>query len=418
MAVPQLVDHLFRRQSGQLVAMLTRTFGAQHLELAEEVVQEALIKALQLWPHGGVPDNPAAWLLQVARRQALDVVRRQARFADREAAVAADIERALPAVPDHAALDRVVDDDELRMIVLCCDPSLSREASVALALKTVGGFSVAEIARAFLAEDATIAQRLVRAKRTLRDRGVRFEWPPPHELRARIDSVLEVIYLMFNEGYATHAGDALVRDDVCREAIRLGELVAAHPLTTTPAAHALVALMAFQAARSRARTDDAGELVLLEQQDPSAWDRGLLSRGFESLSAAASGDAYTIYHAQAAIAAEHAQPAFGMPTDWAAILRAYDRLVALAPSPVVLLNRAVAVGRVHGPQAALDSLRPLEQDRTLAGYYLLPAVQGHFWLQLGERIRASACFTDALARPCSAPERRFLARRLAEAGVD
>jgi RNA polymerase sigma-70 factor (ECF subfamily) len=414
-AVPQLVEHLFRRQAGQLVALLTRSFGAQHLELAEEVVQDALIKALQLWPHAGVPENPAGWLLQVARRQALDVVRRQGWFADREAAIAAEIERALPASPVDATSRFEVEDDELRMIVLCCDPSLTRDASVALALKTVGGFCVAEIARAFFVDAPTIAQRLVRAKRTLRDRDVRFEWPAPGELRARVDSVLEVIYLMFTQGYATGDGDALVREDVCHEALRLGELVAGHAVTTSPRAHALVALMAFQAARMPARTDGAGDLVLLDDQDPAAWDRALLARGFAALGRASIGDDYSSYHAQAAIAAQHAQPAFGLPTDWDAILREYDHLLATAPSPIVILNRAVAVGKLEGPAAALASLRALDRDPTLSRYALLPAVQGHFWRQLGDRERAAAHFREALTRPCSAPERRFLARRLAEA---
>ncbi len=265
------MDHLFRNRAGQMVAWLTRVFGPAHLQLAEEVVQDALVKALQQWPYSGIPDNPGAWLMRVARNGALDALRRDISFRGRAGEIAAEIGRTGDALAaDPIALDGLLRDDELRMIFLCCHPSLPRDARVALSLKTVGGFSVTEIARALLASDTAIAQRLVRAKRQLRDAGAVFELPGGAELEPRLESVLEVIYLLFNEGYSAHAGDDLVRRDLCGEALRLARLVAGSATTSAPAAHALTALIAFQAARMPARVDGAGDMVLLDHQDQRA----------------------------------------------------------------------------------------------------------------------------------------------------
>lgn len=260
-----LVDHLFRERAGQMVSWLTSVFGAAHLELVEEVVQDALVKALQQWPYSGIPSNPGGWLFQVARNGALDALRRNASFRSRATQIAAELERSADLLSATADVGELVADDELRMILLCCHPALPIEARVALSLKTVGGFSVQEIARAHLASEATIAQRLVRAKRRLRELEVRFELPDAEDLRERLDAALEVIYLMFNEGYAAHDGEDLVRLDVCREALRLARLVALNPQTSTPAAHALASLIAFQSARLPARIDQHGEIVLLEE---------------------------------------------------------------------------------------------------------------------------------------------------------
>jgi RNA polymerase sigma-70 factor (ECF subfamily) len=263
--VGELVDHLFRQRARQMVAHLTRAFGPEHLELAEEVVQDALVKALQQWPFHGVPENPGGWLLRVARNGALDRLRRHAVLREKEAEICRTLDPGHES--DEPAFEQKLRDDELRMIFLCCHPVLGREARVVLSLKVASGFSVREIARAFLAEEATIAQRLVRAKRQLRDSRVSLEVPRGAELGTRLESVLEVIYLLFNEGYAAHAGENLVRFDLCEEARRLGRLVAAFPATRAPRVDALVALMAFQAARLPARVDAAGEMVLLEDQD-------------------------------------------------------------------------------------------------------------------------------------------------------
>jgi RNA polymerase sigma-70 factor (ECF subfamily) len=407
----QLVDHLFRSRSGQMVAWLTHVFGPEHLELAEEVVQDALLKALQQWPYRGVPDNPGAWLMRVARNGALDVLRRHSAFRERSPHIITELTRRFDSTePAQWA----VEDDELRMVFMCCHPSLPPDARVALSLKTVGGFSVTEIASACLVSDATVSQRLVRAKRTLREGHVGLDLPHGWDLRERLDSVLEVIYLMFNEGYNAHAGDDLIRLDLCGEALRLGRLVADSPTVTAPAAHALVALMAFQAARLPARIDGGGELVLLEEQDRTLWDQRLIALGFEHLDRSAEGPELTVYHVQAAIAAVHAGAASPDETRWPEILTLYDDLLALNPSPVVALNRAVALSRVAGIREALCVIAELEGDPALANYYLLPSVKGQLLCDLGDRPAAAACYRAALALPCTEPERRFLMRRLGE----
>lgn len=396
-----------------MVAWLTRIFGPAHLDLAEEVVQDALVKALQQWPYTGIPDNPSGWLVTVARNGALDAIRRHAAFAGRAHEIAHELERAGRTV---AADDPAVQDDELRMIFMCCHPSLPQDARVALSLKTVGGFSVAEIAAAFLTTESAIAQRLVRAKRALRDHEVGLELPGRRELAQRLDSVLEVIYLLFNEGYNAHAGDAAVREDLCGEALRLGGIVAASPHLAdarAPVAHALNALMAFQAARLPARVDANGELVLLEDQDRHVWDQALIARGFTHLERSAEGGEMSPYHVQAAIAAVHAGSARAEDTRWPAILDLYDDLVALSGSPVVRLNRVVAVAKVHGPARALHELAGIEDEAALAHYSLLPAVKARLLAELGDRDGAAAAYRRALAQPCTEPERRLLLRRLA-----
>ena len=407
----ELVDHLFRHQAGQMVAWLTRIFGPAHLELVEEVVQDALVKALQQWPFSGVPDNPAGWLFAVARNGALDVLRRSTAFSDRAPAIAAELQaRASPEtqMPDG------VNDDELRMVFMCCHPELPRDGQVALSLKTVCGFSTAEIARAFLTSEATVAQRIVRAKRTVRDKRIPFDLPRASLLVERLESVLEVIYLMFNEGYAAHAGEALVRRDLCREAIRLGRLVATSPLTGGPSAHALTALMALHAARIPARLSPSGEMVLLEDQDRSLWDGQLIAMGFAHFERSISGLDRTVYHLQAAIAAIHAAACSYEDTDWKRMLDTYDELLTLNPSPVVALNRAVVQARVEGAAAALRAVARLEAEPALADYYLVPSVRGALLKEAGDHAGAALAFEEALRRRCSEPEKRFLLRRLSD----
>jgi RNA polymerase sigma-70 factor (ECF subfamily) len=411
-----MVDHLFRKHAGQMVAYLARLLGPEHLELAEEVVQEALLKALKHWPDTGVPENPGGWLFRVARNAALDAVRRRSVAEEKEAALAAEIMRDSQRshFPDPH-LEEQLRDDELRMVLMCCHPALSQDARVALSLKTVGGFSVGEIARAFLTDEPAIAQRLVRAKRQVRELRLRLELPPRASLLPRLDSLLETLYLMFNEGYAAGSGDELVRHDLCGEALRLGRLVAASSVST-PAVHALVALMAFQAGRLPARVDISGELVLLEDQDRGSWDRRLIALGFHHFGLCSEGEQVSEYHAQAAIAAAHAGAPSGEETDWRAILSLYDQLLQMKPSPVVALNRAVALAKVEGAAAGLDAVEALTNDHALRSYYLLPAVQAGLLLELSRRGEAAACFREALMRPCSEPERRFLQRRLRECG--
>jgi RNA polymerase sigma-70 factor (ECF subfamily) len=403
-----LLEHLFRREAGRMVAFFARLFGPAHLDLAEETVQEAMLRALQTWPYQGVPENAAAWLFRVARNSAIDAIRRRKMQAGE--AMLAEIARGDSIREVDPLIEEQLRDDELRMIFMCAHPEISEEASVALSLKTVGGFSVREIARAFLADEATIAQRLVRAKRQIRERGLSIEMPHGEELKQRLDSVLETIYLIFNEGYAAHEGEDLIRRDLCEEALRLGQLVATSSIST-PKANALVAMMALQAARLAARVDEAGELVLLEKQDRNRWDRELIGLGFHHFNLSMAGDEVTEYHAQAAIAATHARAGDAESIEWPWILQFYDQLLEINPSPVVALNRAVAVAKVRGPEEALAEVDHLEK-RKLQDYYLLLSVRGHLLLELGRTSEAAANFEAALKLPCSEPERRFLRRKL------
>jgi RNA polymerase sigma-70 factor (ECF subfamily) len=410
----QLVEHLFRHQAGRAVARLTRLLGPAHLGLAEDAVQEALIRALQSWPHDGVPGHAAGWLFRVAHNYAIDAVRRQKVFGDKAAAIVDAITRSADIAPADIDVEAQLRDDELRMIFMCCHPSIPADVRVALSLKTIGGFSAREIARAFFVDEATVAQRLVRAKRQMRDRQLTLDFPGPLELAGRLDAVLDVLYLMFNEGYAAHEGDALIKQDLCLEALRLGRLVASASIAT-PRTHALVALMAIQAARLPARVNDAGDLVLLGAQDRAQWDGQLLVVGFDHFNRSMSGHEETAFHVQAAIAATHARAARASDVEWPTILELYDHLLAIDASPIVALNRAVALGKVRGPAEALAAIAPLLRHRQLREYHLLLATRGEFLLELGRRADAATAFRDALACACSDPERRFLERRLREA---
>lgn len=395
-----------------MVATLTRIFGAEHLSLAEEVVQEALVSALQQWSFRGVPDNPSGWLFQVARNRALDHLRREASLRQKEREVVA----AFQELHRHAdgEVPGEISDDQLRMMLLCCHPTIPEESRIALTLKSVCGFSVDEIARAFLVRKEAIAQRIVRAKRLIREQALVMELPPRAEFSRRRDSLLKVLYLMFNEGYVAHEGEELVRADVCQEAIRLTRQLVEHPSMADPATHALLALMLLQAARIAARTDMAGELAVLATQDRSRWDRSLISEGMRHLDASARGDRLTRYHVEAAIASCHAvAPAFE-DTDWRQIVEHYDDLMVLEPSPVVSLNRAIAVAMLEGPAAALDEVEQLAAHASMEGYLPLAATLGELWLRRGDRGRAAEHFTRALELPASLPEKRFLLRKLSE----
>jgi RNA polymerase sigma-70 factor (ECF subfamily) len=432
-----VIDVNFQRVSAQIVSTLTRILGARHLALAEEAAQDALVKALQLWPHDGVPANPSAWLIQVAKNRALDLLRRDQRLTAIDAigespegappTTAGDAMRAAAAASDPSAEARLrgeatgPGDDELAMMFLACHPILSREARIALTLKVVCGFGVREIARAFVASEDAIAQRLVRAKRQLRDADVAFELAGA-EYRARLESVLDVLYLLFSEGYATHAGDDLTRAELCREAIRLGELLlSARPDIcgdAAPTVHALLALMYLQSARLRSRVDGDRVLLRLPEQDRSLWDAASIACGLSHLDAAAAGETLSIYHLEAGIAACHAVAARYEDTDWREIVSLYDSLIALKPTPIVALNRAIAVSRLNGPHAGLAAIDTIAADPLLARYYLLHATVAELALECGDRDRAADAFSSALACDCSEPERRFLEARLRDVRRD
>ena len=393
-----LVDHLFRHRAGQMVATLTRIFGPENLPLAEEVVQEALLSALTQWSFHGVPDNPAGWLFRVARNKALDQLRRQKTLQKKEPEIVAALSRV--EIEDNER------DDTLSMMLMCCHPAIPEESRIALTLKTVGGFSVDEIAHAFLAQKTTIAQRLVRAKKVLRECGIGLEPNPSH-----LPSVLKVIYLMFNEGYNAHEGDALVRTDLCDEAIRLATLLLEWK-TGNPACHALLSLMLLQAARLPARIDACGDIATLAEQDRSLWNQQLIARGMRHLAASASGDEMTTYHIEAAIAACHAAAPSFEETDWQRIVSLYDDLLDLNPSPVAALNRAVAVAMAEGPGSGIRAVESIAGRDTLRDYPLLYSTLGELWLRSGDRARAAAEFSRALELPSTMPEKRFLLRKL------
>ncbi|MGA2601751.1 MAG: sigma-70 family RNA polymerase sigma factor [Bryobacteraceae bacterium] len=414
-AVDGLLEHLFRRQAGRMVSHLTRLLGPSRIDLAEEAVQDAMLRALQAWSIDGAPQNPPAWLFRVAHNAAIDAVRRRQIHGEKSDAIVAELSRSAAAPNIDADLEEQLRDDELRMIFMCCHPDMSPEASVALSLKTVGGFSVREIARAFLADETAIAQRLVRARRLIRGRKLTLDMPHGPELSSRLHAVLDVVYLMFNEGYAAHEGESLIRQDLCLEALRLARLISTSSIAT-PRVHALVALIAFQTARLDARVDDTGELVLLEDQDRSRWDHRLIAIAFHYFDASMQGEEVSEYHVQAAIAATHARAANPQSVDWPLILSMYDQLLSINHSPVVALNRAVAVSKVHGPRAALETMEPLAAEHKLRDYYLYLAVRGHLLLELQRRDDAASCFRAALGLPCSSPERRFLMRKLIDCG--
>jgi RNA polymerase sigma-70 factor (ECF subfamily) len=399
----EIVEDLFRREFARVVSTLTRIFGARNLALAEDVAQEALVRALELWPIRGTPANPGAWLIQTAKNRALDSLRRDASLASK----ADDIARAF----SPAAMTPEVLDDQLAMMFLCCHPEIPDEARVALTLKTVCGFGTGEIARAFLIQESTAAQRIVRAKRLIRERDLAFE-PLDRELPAeRRDSVLESLYLMFNEGYAS-GGDQLLRVDLCGEAIRLARLIADHPTVRAPECDALLALFLLQSAREPARLDERGEILLLPDQDRSQWDAVRIAEGMMRLERAAAGERVTRYHLEAEIAAHHAGAAEFNETRWDEIARAYEDLYALNPTPVVALNRAVAVARARGPAEGLRELEKIEHHPALARYHLLPAAMGVLWREAGDEAKAAVYFEKALGMECSPPQRRFLEKQL------
>ena len=378
------------------------------LDAAEDVVQEAFALALEHWPRDGVPTRPGAWLLTAARRRALDRLRRARRAGAHAEALARELE--VGAEPFDVSDPATIPDDRLRLIFTCCHPALSADGRVALTLRMIGGLTTPEIARAFLVSEATIAQRLVRAKRTIREREIPYEVPEPDALGERLPAVLAVIYLIFNEGYAAHTGDALVRDDLCSEAIRLGGMLAGL-MPGEPEVLGLLALMELQASRFAARITASGDLVLLADQDRSRWDRGRIERGLACLDVLR--EPAGRYQLQAMIAACHARAASWEATDWTRIVSLYDRVLEATPSPVVALNRAAAIGMARGPEAGLVALDALDAD-SLKGYHFLPSARGDFLRRLWRWTEAAACYREALGAVENASERRFLAGRLEE----
>ena len=392
-------------------------------DLAEEVVQEAFVSALETWPARGVPRNPGAWITTTARNRAIDRLRRRRRLAEKTEALkrdaAADAERpseqelALAAIDAGGGAAMTLVDDRLRLIFTCCHPALALDARVALTLRTLGGLTTPEIARAFLVPEPTLAQRLVRAKRKIRDAGIPYRVPPPELLPERLDGVLRVLYLVFNEGHTASSGDALVRRELCAEAIRLARLLASL-MPDDPEVSGLLALMLLHDARRDARTRDGGELVLLEDQDRSRWDRAQIAEGVALLERALRAGRPGPYQLQAAIAAVHDEGATAEATDWPQIVGLYRALLELQPSPVVELNLAVAVAMSEGPEIGLAMVDGLVADGRLDGYVYLHAARADLLRRLGRRSEATADYRRARGLTTNAAERRFIDRRLAE----
>ncbi|MFB7978652.1 RNA polymerase sigma factor [Streptomyces vinaceus] len=404
MSATQAVETVFRIESARIIAAVARI--VRDVGIAEEIAQDALVAALEQWPESGVPDKPGAWLMATAKHRAIDLVRRKETYARKLAEVGRSLEDVPP--PAEPAAPDDIDDDLLRLIFTACHPVLATEARIALTLRLMGGLTTQEIARAFLAPEPTVAQRIVRAKRALAKAGVPFEVPYGTDREQRLASVLEVIYLIFNEGYSATAGDDLVRPALCEDALRLARVLAAL-MPKEPEVHGLAALLEFQASRIPARTGPDGEPVLLADQNRSRWNRMLIHRGALAMRDAGSGP----YSVQAAIAGCHAEAVRYEDTDWATIATLYGRLVELVPSPVVELNRAVAVSMAEGPQAALPLVDALVGEPALRTYHLLPSVRGDLLERLGRREEARAEFERAASLTHNARERDLLLGRAA-----
>jgi len=412
-----LVDHLFRHESGHLTAMLTRILGIHNLAIAEEITQDTLLKALQVWPYHPPIEQPVAWLRRVARHKAIDHIRR-IRHHEKWANTVKFIP---PPEQPHgngwlgADMLCPLDDELLRMMFLCCLPEWPITDQVALCLNVVGGLSSHEIAAAFLTSPAAMRKRIYRTKQALRKQNQSFKLPPEATLPQRLDSVLAVIYLMFNEGYHSAGKDQLIRRDLCAEAMRLVGLLLQHPKFKNARVYALAALLSFQAARLPGRLDQHGDILLLEDQDRNAWDKRLIAQGFQALeNARAKGcQLVSTYHLEAGIAGLHCAAESAETTDWPKILTLYDLLVTRNDSPMVRLNRIIASGYVHGPENALRALESLQQEPTISEHYLFWAAQAEFASRCGNADKSRECLTVAMAKAPGTAQQRFLARKLA-----
>ncbi len=409
----QLAAHLFRREAGKLIAVLTNSFGAQHLQLAEDVVQDTLMQACISWTQG-IPAAPVAWLYRVARNKVIDALRKGAFSQHHDFNDGASIHLLQGGYDaESAGSDALISDDVLRMMYACCHPAIPPEAATALVLKTLCGFSTTEIASAFLTSEGTISKRLYRAKEVFRQQELKLDISSVAALQSRTDAVLRAIYLLFNEGYSSAGQKGLIRRELMEEAMRLCELLLRHLHTQQPPVFALMALMCFQASRSDGRLSQEGDIILLADQDRSKWDRTLIARGNHYLNSAATGESFSTYHLQAAIAAEHCNAPSFERIDWASILKYYDWLLALAPSPVTSLHRAVAVLYVRGGRAAADELLCVEGVELLGNHSLYHAVLGECYAAAGAQQQAADCYERAVQLSNVPAERALLRQKIA-----
>lgn len=405
--IHQLVDHLFRYESGKMVSVLSRLLGLQHIEVAQDIVQDTLLQAMNVWSYGTVPDNPPAWLHRVARNKAIDFLRREKRFRDLspQYAYLLQSEWTLSPTVSQLFLETEIQDSQLRMIFACCHPAIPEDSRIAFALKTLCGLSVSEIARAYLTQDETIAKRIYRAREKIRTENIELEVPQDDALPARLDTVLKSLYLLFNEGYNSSNPDLLIRDDLCAEAMRLCYLLIGHRVTDLPRTQALIALFCFQSSRLPARLDDAGNIILLRAQDRSKWNRELVNRGFYYLDAATGVQETTRYHLEAAIAALHAAAPSFEQTDWKSIYHLYDVLYRQEPGPIIALNKAIASAYAISRENALQELQRITG---LEKYYLYHASAGEMYFDLDRKQEARTCFEKALQLTTSLTEQQLL----------
>jgi RNA polymerase sigma factor (sigma-70 family) len=411
----KLVDHLFRHEAGKITAVLTKVFGPQNIELAEDVVQDSLLKALEQWQYRGIPENPSAWLYRVAKNKALNIINRDGYQRKYESAVSRLLksEHTTELSFNHLFSEQEIQDDQLRMIFVCCHPAISPDSQIALALKTLCGFSIPEIAKAFLTTEENINKRLKRARQTVRETNIAFEVPQGSELTKRLDTVLETIYLLFNEGYSASIGNEIIRYELCEEAIRLAQImIADKAIEHKGPVHALLALMFINASRFKARQDLQGNLLSLEEQDRSLWDQRMIGIGLAHLVEATTNESISIYHILAAIAAQYSiAPTYGS-TDWQRILSLYDNLVQLDSSPIVLLNRAIVLAKVEDEKHGLAELRKLKDLPAFRSYHLFYSTEAEFYMLAGDYGNAIVSLEQAIQLAPLQAEKDLLTRKL------
>lgn len=409
--INQLVDHLFRHESGKMIAVLSRLLGLQNLETAQDIVQDTLLLAMNTWSYGKVPDNPSGWLHRVAKNKAIDFLRREKKFREitPQYAYLLDSEWTLTPTINNLFLENEIKDSQLRMMFACCHPSIPPESQIALTLKTLCGLSINEIARAFLTNDETISKRIYRAKEKIKGENIELDVPQSAQLSKRIDGVLKSLYLLFNEGYNSSHPDQLIREDLCEEAMRLCHLIAGHSLTAFPRSKALLALMCFQSSRLKARLDNKGNIIVLKYQDRSKWNRRLIQQGFHYMDAAADPFEASTFQLEAAIASLHAASPSFEQTDWKSIYHLYEMLYQLQPNPVVAMNKAIASAYAFNKQRALEEL---QQIKGLEGHHLYYASIGEMYLDLQQKENAKSYFEKALRLTNSQTEKQLLLEKI------
>jgi RNA polymerase sigma factor (sigma-70 family) len=408
--IQQTVDHLFRHESGKMISVLSKLLGLQHLDAAQDIVQDTLLQALNTWSLNGMPDNPSAWLYRVARNKAIDYLRRDKTFRvlSPQYSYLQQSGTSLTPFVDELFEEGAIEDSQLRMIFACCHPSIPVESQIALALKTLCGLSASEIGKAFLKDEETIAKRIYRAKEKIRNEKIELELPPASQLQTRIDAALHCLYLLFNEGYNSSHPDQLIREDLCEEAMRLAFMLTQNKITNLPGTNALLALFCFQASRLQSRLDEGGNIILLKHQDRTKWFRPLIQKGFQFLDDA-TGEETSVYHLEAAIAYLHAKAPSFEATDWKAIYHLYSILAAHHPTPFIELNKAIASGYAIDKQTALKQLL---QIKGLEKYYLYHTAIGEFYLESGELQHALQHYQKALLLTSSVVEQNFLKEKI------